>query len=81
MKTTRDSRWHTMCRHRVADDYEYRTAYLLDEDTVLLGIRRHCVGNWRLADGERRRSRDISSFTACHHWYYPRVFHCPCPPG
>ena len=35
--------------HRVADDYEHRTAYLLDEDTVLLGIRRHCVGNWRLA--------------------------------
>ena len=34
---------------RVADDYEYRTAYLLDEDTELLGIRRHCVGNWRLA--------------------------------
>ena len=34
---------------RVPDDYEYRTAYLLDEDTVLLGIRRHCVGNWRLA--------------------------------
>lgn len=34
---------------RVADDYEHRTAYLLDEDTMLLGIRRHCVGNWRLA--------------------------------
>ena len=34
---------------RVPDDYEHRTAYLLDEDTVLLGIRRHCVGNWRLA--------------------------------
>ena len=34
---------------RVADDYEHRTAYPLDEDTVLLGIRRHCVGNWRLA--------------------------------
>lgn len=35
--------------HRVADDYEHRTAYPLDEDTVLLGIRRECVGNWRLA--------------------------------
>lgn len=35
--------------HRVADDYEHRTAYPLDEDTMLLGIRRHCVGNWRLA--------------------------------
>ena len=35
--------------HRVAEDYEHRTAYLLDEDTVLHGIRRHCVGNWRLA--------------------------------
>ncbi len=35
--------------HRVADDYQHRTAYLLDADTVLLGIRRHCVGNWRLA--------------------------------
>ena len=34
---------------RVPDDYEFRTAYLLDKDTVLLGIRRHCVGNWRLA--------------------------------
>ena len=34
---------------RLPDDHEYRTAYLLDEDTVLLGIRRHCVGNWRLA--------------------------------
>ena len=34
---------------RVADDHEHKTAYLLDEDTVLLGIHRHCVGNWRLA--------------------------------
>ena len=34
---------------RVADDHEHKTAYLLDEDTVLLGIHRHCIGNWRLA--------------------------------
>ena len=34
---------------RVADDHEHRTGYLLDEDTEVWGIRRECVGNWRLA--------------------------------
>lgn len=35
--------------HRVPDDYEHRVAYPLDPDTMMLGMRRTCVGNWRLA--------------------------------
>ena len=67
---------------RVADDYEYRTAYLMDEDTELLGIRRHCVGNWRLAT---ESGGDPGHFLI--HRLSPLilspdlVFRCLCPPG
>jgi phenylpropionate dioxygenase-like ring-hydroxylating dioxygenase large terminal subunit len=35
--------------HRRPDDYEYKTGHLLEPDTLAFGIRRECVGNWRLA--------------------------------
>ncbi len=35
--------------HRIPEGTEHRTAYLLDPDTVALGIHRKCVGDWRLA--------------------------------
>ena len=34
---------------RPPDDYEHRTGYVLDDHSVVLGIHRKCVGNWRLA--------------------------------
>jgi nitrite reductase/ring-hydroxylating ferredoxin subunit len=34
---------------RPDDDYEHKTGYILDEHSVVLGIHRTCVGNWRLA--------------------------------
>ncbi len=34
---------------RPDDDYEHKTGYILDDHSVVLGIHRTCVGNWRLA--------------------------------
>ena len=30
-------------------NYQHKTGYILDPDTVVLGIHRKCAGNWRLA--------------------------------
>lgn len=34
---------------RPDQNYEHKTGYILDPDSVVLGIHRKCVGNWRLA--------------------------------